>query len=93
VTKAMPLDVAKPEFSWLGTGTVAGDTLYFIANSQRGKYDRRGELKDGETLSPLVIWRSDLRFEWDQGGVNLGLQEIPTAKNAKQSKVTPPAHP
>lgn len=87
VAKAMPLDVAQPEFTRLDGGTVAGDKLYFIANGQAAKYDSHGLLRDGAVLEPVAIWESNLRFAWNEGGVNLGMQPIPTAKPA----ANPPA--
>ena len=93
VAKAMPLDVSRPEFTQLDGGTIAGDKLYFITNSQRAKYDRHGLLRDGAVLEPLTIWESDLRFAWDEDGVNLGMQPITAAKPAAKPPVTNDAKP
>ncbi|HJU39158.1 MAG TPA: hypothetical protein VJ724_06255, partial [Tahibacter sp.] len=50
VQAAMPLDAAKPEFAVLGKGTVAGNDLYFVANSQRQEYDSYGVPREENAL-------------------------------------------
>lgn len=69
VVRAMPLDAGKPEFELPTYGTVAGDALYFIANSQKNKYDGYGSPKDASKLDAVKVYRSNLRFAWDEGGV------------------------
>ncbi|MGH8174132.1 MAG: hypothetical protein ACREPX_13405 [Rhodanobacteraceae bacterium] len=69
VGKVMPLDVANPAFVLPTYGTVNGDGLYFIANSQKNAYDNYGNPKDAAKLEAVHVFRSDLRFAWDQGGV------------------------
>lgn len=69
ITKAMPLDVANPAFTLPTYGTVAGDSLYFIANSQKGDYGQYGEPKDAAKLQPVKVFRSNLRFAWNEAGV------------------------
>lgn len=69
VLRAMPLDAGKPEFDLPTYGTVAGDALYFVANSQKNQYDSYGSPKDGAKLEAVKVYRSDLRFAWEEGGV------------------------
>ncbi len=69
VASAMPLDVAQPAFTALATGAVSGDGLYSIANSQKDLYDRYGVLTQAAKLEPVHIFRSNLRFAWDDKGV------------------------
>lgn len=70
ITKMMPLDVANPVFELPTSGTVAGDDLYFIANSQKGLYGKYGDLKDKTKLQPVKIFRSNLDFAWNENGIN-----------------------
>jgi len=83
VVTAMPLDAAKPEFTMLGNGAVAGDDFYFVANSQRELYDSHGVLSDAKLLQPIKVYKSNLRFAWDQPGISAGLKPIPAAGDAK----------
>lgn len=84
IVRAMPLDAANPAFALPTYGTLAGDNLYFIANSQKGKYDKFGSPRDDAKLEPVKVFRSDLRFAWDSGGV-----EMTTAKPGVVSKSKP----
>jgi hypothetical protein len=52
VATAMPLDVAQPAFATPTLGAIAGDELYFIANSQKMLYDKFGVLKEAAKLEP-----------------------------------------
>ena len=70
IVSAMPLDVAQPAFAALTIGTVANDSLYFISNSQKADYDSLGALIHADKLEPVKIFRSNLRFAWDQKGVS-----------------------
>ncbi|MCW5578261.1 MAG: hypothetical protein KIS89_06445 [Dokdonella sp.] len=65
VIGATPLDAAQPAFALPTYGTVAGNFLYFIANSQKNEYDGYGNPKDVTKLKPVEIFRTDLRFGWD----------------------------
>src|SRR5690606_25265435 len=71
VVRAMPLDAGKPEFELPTYGTVAGDQFYFVANSQKNAYDSFGSPKDASKLEPVKVYRSNLRFAWDEGGVEM----------------------
>ena len=86
IESAMPLDVAQPAFSAPTLGAIAGDELYFIANSQKGLYDRYGVLKDPAKLEPTRIYKSNLRFAWDQSGIPTGVSDIAKRRVQELSK-------
>ncbi|MCK9537731.1 hypothetical protein [Dokdonella sp.] len=86
VTKAMPLDVARPEFELPTYGAIDGNRLYFIANSQRNEYGTYGTPKDGAKLEPVKIFRSDLRFAWDEKGIEMSPVAAPQRKPASGSR-------
>jgi len=65
VIGATVLDSANPHFTLPTNGTINGDGFYFIANSQKNEYDGYGSPKDASRLKPVEIFRSDLRFGWD----------------------------
>ncbi len=90
VTTVMPLDVAQPAFATPTLGAVAGDDLYFIANSQRLLYDRYGVLKDAAKLEPTRVFKSNLRFAWDQSGIKAGsVSELPKGPPRKAENTAP----
>lgn len=89
ITGAMPLDVAQSAFVDLGSGTVAGDKLYFIANRQDALYDSHGILTDSGKLQPTVVYASNLRFAWGQSGVGHGASPLPVSSG----KPMPAKHP
>lgn len=72
VTKMMPIDVANPAFGIPTYGTVVGNDLYFIANSQRNLYGQYGDLRDKDALEAVRIFRSNLRFAWNEKGITSG---------------------
>ena len=86
VTRMMPLDVANPAFNVPTYGTVAGDDLLFIANSQKGRYGQYGSLKDESGLQGVQIFKSNLRFAWNESG-------IPGQAQAATSVMRPVAPP
>jgi hypothetical protein len=65
ITQTQPLDANKPEFVMPTRGTIADDHLYFIANNQRGQYDRYGIARDASKLRRVTVYASDVRFAWD----------------------------
>lgn len=65
VIGATVLDSANAHFALPTNGTIDGDGFYFIANSQKNEYDGYGSPKDASKLKPVEIFRSDLRFGWD----------------------------
>jgi hypothetical protein len=89
VVAAMPLDVAQPAFTTPTLGAIAGNDLYFIANSQKGLYDKLGVLKSADALQPARIFRSNLRFAWDQSGIAGGVSELPKGTARKGSNSPP----
>lgn len=89
VVAAMPLDAAKPEFTVLGNGAVAGDDFYFVANSQRELYDGHGVLSDAKALQPVKVYKSNLRFAWDQPGISASLKPLPTASDKARFENAP----
>lgn len=70
IVKAMPLDVANAAFGLPTYGTIDGDGLYFVANSQKNAYGTYGTPKDDAKLEAVKVFRSDLRFAWNEGGVD-----------------------
>ncbi|MDR3385508.1 MAG: hypothetical protein P4L92_00530 [Rudaea sp.] len=94
ITGAMPLDVAQPAFADLGRGAVAGDNLYFIANRQDALYDDNGVLTDAAELEPVRVFRSNLRFAWDQLGIGGKPTVLEVGKSpATSAPLTVPAKP
>jgi hypothetical protein len=87
IESAMPLDVAQKAFDTPTLGAIDGNDLYFIANSQKGLYDKYGVLKDPGKLEPTRIYRSNLRFAWGQSGIATAVSKLP--KGAPPS--TPPS--
>jgi hypothetical protein len=89
VAGAMPLDVAQPAFTALGQGTVAGDNLYFIANSQDALYDDNGVLTEAAALEPVHVFRSNLRFAWGQSGVGSNTGPLTVGEGPKPAASAP----
>ena len=89
VATAMPLDVAQPAFATPTLGAVVGDELYFIANSQRSLYDKFGVLKEPDSLEATHVFRSNLRFAWNQAGITAGLSELPKGPARKPTNTAP----
>lgn len=65
VIGATPLDAGHPQLTLPTYGTVTGDFLYYIANSQKNQYDDFGVPRDLAKIKPVAIFRTDLRFGWD----------------------------
>ena len=61
-----PLEANKPELTFPTLGTLAGDTFYFIANSQKGNYDRFGLLKDKNKLEGTRIYQVEANYKLPQ---------------------------
>lgn len=72
IVKAMPLDAANPVLKLPTYGTIDGDGLYFVANSQKNQYGTYGTPKDDAKLQAVDVFRSDLRFAWNEGGIDTG---------------------
>ncbi|HZP68281.1 MAG TPA: hypothetical protein VFB32_18400 [Rudaea sp.] len=92
ITGAMPLDVAHPAFAALGQGAVAGDSLYFIANSQKSHYDDNGVLVEADKLEAPHVFRSNLRFAWGQSGVGSSSVPVQNGPTKDGKPVVMPAH-
>lgn len=59
ISAALPIDVARPEWTAPTRGVVAGDKLYFVANSQRDQYDGFGIPRDADKLEAVRIFESN----------------------------------
>jgi len=62
IVKVMALDAGNAAFTLPTYGTVANDSLYFIANSQKNEYGQYGLPNDEAKLQAVQIFKSDLRF-------------------------------
>jgi hypothetical protein len=93
VVRAMPLDVENSAFGLPTYGTTDGDSLYFIANSQKNDYDAYGVVKDESKLEATRIFKSNMRFAWNEKGIGTALMPIPTAGEVKQRMEMPQAAP
>jgi len=93
IEKAMPLDVANAAFGLPTYGTVDGDSLYFVANSQKNDYDAYGVVKDESKLEATHIFKSNLRFALNENGIGTSVVAIPTAGEVKQRTAVPAAAP
>jgi sugar lactone lactonase YvrE len=82
IEKIMPLDVANAAFALPTYGTINADGLYFIANSQKNGYDTYGVPKDAAKLEAVHVFRSDLRFAWNESGVGPQVKSIPASAPA-----------
>jgi sugar lactone lactonase YvrE len=93
VVRAMPLDVENSAFGLPTYGTTDGDSLYFVANSQKNDYDAYGVVKDESKLEATRIFKSNMRFAWNEKGIGTALMPIPTAGEVKQRMEMPQAAP
>ena len=93
VVTAMPLDVENAAFGLPTYGAADGDSLYFVANSQKNDYDAYGVVKDESKLEPTRIFKSNMRFAWNESGIGTQLMPIPTAGETKQHMAVPQAAP
>ncbi|MDR2012932.1 MAG: hypothetical protein LBQ20_07810 [Rhodanobacter sp.] len=76
VMRGVALDAANPAFVLPTYGTIDGDGLYFIANSQKNEYDTYGTPKDAAALKPVVVFRSDLRYRWDPSAAEQYAEQV-----------------
>ncbi len=86
IVGAMGLDVASDAFTALGDGVIAGDNLYFVANRQDDLYDSHGVLTDAANVEPISIFKSNVRFAWNQSGVMKSTGAVPVAKPGTYNK-------
>jgi hypothetical protein len=68
ITTVQPLAANQPEMSLPTQGTLAGDTLYLIANSQKFNYDRFGLPRDRSKLEGAQVYRVALDFAMPEPG-------------------------
>jgi hypothetical protein len=66
IKMSFPLEASHEDFVTLGNGTVAGDSVYYMANSQWGKMDMAGNLVEGESWQPLKIMQSPIAYRLDE---------------------------
>ncbi len=62
ITSVQPLAANQPELTLPTLGTLAGKTLYFIANSQKGNYDRFGLVRDAAKVEGTRIYALDAAY-------------------------------
>lgn len=60
IQDAHPIDSHHPAFNEPTLGTIVGDKLYYIANSQWSGYDDRHQIKPADQLQDIVILKSNL---------------------------------
>jgi len=90
ITQAQPLDAAQAAFGLPTVGTVSGDDLYFIANSQKGLYSDLGVLTDASKLEPVHIFRTNLLFAWNQKAPTMPAPPKITPEELEKMRKTPP---
>lgn len=61
IAKVQPLLANLPDVTTPTLGTLAGDTFYFIANSQKGNYDRFGLVNDKNKIAGALIYQVDVK--------------------------------
>jgi hypothetical protein len=81
VAASLPIDAGHEALEGPTRGFVDGDALFFIANSQKPKYDRFGLPIDEQKLAGVSIWESDLNFAIDKV---LSTSQIEVKKGAGQ---------
>lgn len=59
VVSQHPLSANQPQYEGLGQGVLAGEYLYFIANTQRSLYGQGGKVADEGALEPVKILKAD----------------------------------
>ena len=94
IEKMMPIDIANPAFTFPTSGTLVGDELYFIADSQRGLYGQYGDLKHPDQLKAVQVFRSNARYAWNEGGIagtSQPAQRLPATQPAAASAPAPAA--
>jgi hypothetical protein len=60
IARLLVVDSGHPEFTGLTRGTLVGDELHLISNTQRGKYTPLGRVAEGAKLEGVKVWTSDL---------------------------------
>ncbi|MCX7545399.1 NHL repeat-containing protein [Marinicella gelatinilytica] len=66
IKMSFPLEASHEAFVTLGNGTIADDSIYYVANSQWEKMDLGGNLIEGEQWQPLKIMKSPLAYRLEE---------------------------
>jgi hypothetical protein len=66
INMSFPIEASHKNFMTLGNGTLVGDSVYYVANSQWGKMDMGGNLIEGEQWQPLKIIKSPIDFRMQE---------------------------
>lgn len=61
-----PIEASQPSFNALGNGTLAGDYVYYAANSQWSKTDPMGRLLPEQSWEPLVIMKTATNYRMEE---------------------------
>ncbi len=72
IDNVQPIEANKDALLMPTFGTVVGDELYLIANSQRDQYGADGKPILGETALPRQIYKVPARFAWDSQEIKGG---------------------
>lgn len=65
IVRAVPIEAGHEAFETPTLGTLVGDELFYIANSQRSYYDDYGLRKGLRPLPPVKVVKTNVRFHWD----------------------------
>jgi hypothetical protein len=65
IEQTVPVEANNPAFATPTIGTLVGNDLYYIANSQRSYYDSYGLLKGGKPLPPVKVFKTNVRHNWE----------------------------
>lgn len=77
ITLHQPVEAGRPEWGTPTRGVVAGDTWYFLSNSQKSKYDGYGVLRANQKLEPTRVFASGLDFAMREDGGQLKPIAVP----------------
>ncbi len=66
IKMSFPIEASHKDFATLGNGTVIGDSVYYVANSQWSKMDMGGNLIEGESWQPVKIIRSPIDYRMQE---------------------------
>lgn len=61
ITRYVIIDRAHPSFNEPTNGCILGDSLYYVANSQWGGYDKNHQLKPVDQLQDIIVLKVDLK--------------------------------
>ncbi len=66
IQNMFPIEASNPTFKTLGNGTLAGDHVYYAANSQWEKIDVLGRLLPEQSWEPLSIMKSPTKYRMEE---------------------------